>query len=152
MYRSLGSYFCGSYSRDLDVLKKVSIYRWNRWPGWVGLPRSVDKGSGVRINSSSFPPFCYHSTMALNIKDTETERLAAEVSALAHESKTRAVKTSLLERRERLLLQAVNTRRAEGFRRFISEEVWPQVPENVRGKSISRKEKEQILGYGPSGV
>jgi hypothetical protein len=42
--------------------------------------------------------------VALNIKDRETERLAAEVAALAGETKTRAVKVALQERRVELLL------------------------------------------------
>lgn len=33
--------------------------------------------------------------MALNIKDAETERLAAEVAALAAETKTRAINVAL---------------------------------------------------------
>ena len=37
----------------------------------------------------------YHLQMALNIKDAETEQLAAQVAALAGETKTRAVKTAL---------------------------------------------------------
>jgi len=36
--------------------------------------------------------------VALNIKHRETEQLAAEVAALAGESKTRAVKVALQER------------------------------------------------------
>jgi antitoxin VapB len=42
--------------------------------------------------------------MALNIKDPETVRLAAEVAALAGETKTGAVRQALKERKERLLL------------------------------------------------
>ncbi len=42
--------------------------------------------------------------MALNIKNAETERLAAEVAELAGESKTQAVTVALRERRDRLQL------------------------------------------------
>lgn len=41
--------------------------------------------------------------MSLNIKNPEAERLAAEVSQLAGESKTAAVVAALRERRARLL-------------------------------------------------
>ena len=41
---------------------------------------------------------CYLSTMAMNIKDPQTEALAAEVAALANETKTQAVRTALLGR------------------------------------------------------
>lgn len=40
--------------------------------------------------------------MALNIKDSDAERLAAEVAALADETKTGAIKVALQERQQRL--------------------------------------------------
>jgi len=90
--------------------------------------------------------------MALNIKDAETERLAAEVANLAGETKTRAVKVALEERRQRLALRGARPVRSEALRRFLEEEVWPQVPADVLGKPLSRAEREAILGYGPEGV
>lgn len=90
--------------------------------------------------------------VALNIKDPQTEKLAAEVAALAGESKTRAVRIALQERRDRLRLRVVSRDRAADFTRFLQEEVWPQVPRNVLGKRLSRKERERILGYGEHGV
>ena len=36
--------------------------------------------------------------------------------------------------------------------RFLRDEVWPQVPAEVRGQKISKAEREDILGYGPEGV
>jgi antitoxin VapB len=102
-------------------------------------------------------PFGYISTigvdrMALNIKDRETERLAAEVAAMTGESKTRAVKVALRERKERLALGAVHRDRAGDLVSFLEEEVWPQIPRAVLGKKVSRREREAILGYGPEGV
>ena len=89
--------------------------------------------------------------MALNIKDAETERLATEVAALAHETKTRAVRVALAERRERLLRQPA-TRRAEQLTAFLSAEVWPQLPAGRRGRPVGKAEREDILGYGPEGL
>ena len=89
--------------------------------------------------------------MALNIKDAETERLAAEVAALAGETKTRAVKVALSERKERLARRVVRRDRAARLRRFLEEEAWPQVPPDVLGKPLSKAEREEILGYGPEG-
>ena len=87
--------------------------------------------------------------MALNIKDPHAERLAGEVAALADETKTRAVVVALQERRERL-------GRAPGgvdrLRRFLETEVWPQVPEDVLGTTITRAERENILGYADEGA
>jgi antitoxin VapB len=90
--------------------------------------------------------------MALNIKDPETEKLAAEVAAMTGESKTRAVKVALQERKQRLAVRVVRRDRAEELRRFLAQEVWPRVPRRVLGKRITRREREAILGYGPEGV
>jgi antitoxin VapB len=89
--------------------------------------------------------------VALNIKDAETERLAAEVAALAHETKTRAVRVALQERRDRLVSRPA-ARRTEALRRFLADEVWPQLPAGVRGDRLGKAEREEILGYGPEGV
>lgn len=90
--------------------------------------------------------------MALNIKDPEAERLAEEVARLAGETKTRAVKVALQERRARLTIGPGPPPRAERLRRLLEDELWPQVPVEVRGRSISRAEREATLGYGPAGV
>lgn len=90
--------------------------------------------------------------MALNIKDTRTEALAAEVAALSGESKTRAIRTALEDRLERLLKETAVARRKARLDRFLRTEAWPQIPEEARGKPITREEREAILGYGPEGV
>ncbi len=90
--------------------------------------------------------------MALNIKDLETERLAAEVAALAGETKTRAVKVALVERKERLTRRIVRPDRLGRLRRFLEEEAWPQIPPDVLDKRLTRQEREAILGYGEDGV
>ena len=95
---------------------------------------------------------CYLSTMAMNIKDPQTEALAAEVAALANETKTQAVRTALQERKERL--QSRRRRHARGQRidRFLEDEAWPQIPEAVLGRPVSKAERETILGYGSEGL
>lgn len=90
--------------------------------------------------------------MALNIKDPEAERLAEEISAITGESKTRAVRISLQERRDRLSLHFAEGDRRENLLRFLRQEVWPSIPSRILGKRISRRERERILGYGPKGV
>lgn len=90
--------------------------------------------------------------MSLNIKDEEAVRLAAEVATLAGESKTRAVKVALQERRERLAFTATSAARGEGLLRFLEREAWPQIPAEVLGRPVSRAERETILGYGEDGV
>lgn len=89
--------------------------------------------------------------MALNIKDPEAERLAAEVAALTGESKTRAVRVALAERRARLEGPSVEARRA-GLQRFLEEEIWPQIPPSERQAELTKADREKILGFGPDGV
>jgi antitoxin VapB len=83
--------------------------------------------------------------MALNIKDPETVRLAAEVADLAGESKTAAVRTALRERKERLELQAPRRTTTE-LRRWLEEEVWPSLPPGAN-VPLSKEEEEALLGY-----
>lgn len=90
--------------------------------------------------------------MAMNIKDPETERLAAEVAELTGESKTAAVRNALRERRDQLVAKRDAERRGEDFVRFLREEIWPQISPEHRGKRITKEEIEEILGYGPDGV
>jgi antitoxin VapB len=90
--------------------------------------------------------------MALNIKDPETERLAAEVAALTGESKTRAVRQALAERKRRLLM--ARSGRGAGGRMVdvLEARLWPSLPPGVRGTGLTKVEEEAILGFGPDGV
>ena len=90
--------------------------------------------------------------MALNIKNPEVERLAAEVAALAKESKTEAIRRALLDRKQRLVLRSTQLPRSGRLRDWLEKEVWPHIPPNVLGRPISKEEEEEILGYGPDGV
>lgn len=91
-------------------------------------------------------------TVALNIKNSEVERLAAAVAALANESKTEAIRRALEERRERLMLRLTKADRAERITAALRERIWPQIPSDVLGRPIPKEEREAILGYGPDGV
>jgi antitoxin VapB len=94
----------------------------------------------------------YLYTMAMNIKDPQTEALAAEVAELANETKTQAVRTALQERKERLQARQRRGRRAERIERFLEDEAWPQIPDTVLGRRLPKAEREEILGLGPEGV
>jgi antitoxin VapB len=89
--------------------------------------------------------------MALNIKNREVERLAAEVARLTGESKTEAIRRALDERRRRLQGPAVEQRRARVLR-FLEKKVWLTLPAGERGRRLTRAEEDDILGYGPGGV
>ena len=88
--------------------------------------------------------------MALNIKDPETERLAAEVAAATQTTKTGAVRDALRERKDRLALDP--DQRHATLLRFMEEEIWPQVPVDLRGRAPTKAERETILGLGHDGV
>jgi antitoxin VapB len=90
--------------------------------------------------------------MALNIKDPETEQLAAEVAGLAGESKTAAIRQALRERRQRLLLAQSGRGRGDRMVDVLEVRLWPRLPAGVRGAPVSKAEREAILGYGPEGV
>lgn len=86
--------------------------------------------------------------MSLNLKSEDVVRLANEVALLAHETKTEAIRRSLEERRERLIGVSA---RGQSLMSFLKTQIWPFIPEEVRGKAITREEEDQILGYGPDG-
>lgn len=85
--------------------------------------------------------------MSLNLKNDEVVNLANEVALLAHETKTEAVRRSLEERRARLLGQS----RRQPLGQFLSGHVWPLIPPDVLGTTLTRDEEDLILGYGPDG-
>jgi antitoxin VapB len=89
--------------------------------------------------------------VALNIKDPETERLAAEVAAMTGESKTGAVRQALRERKERLVLTRGGKSRYQRLVESLEENVWSKLPPDVRGVPVTKEEREEILGYGPEG-
>ena len=89
--------------------------------------------------------------MALNLKNGEVERLAAEVARLTGESKTEAIRRALEERRRRLKAPAGGERRAR-IQRLLEKKIWPSVPKKQLGRRLTRQEEDVILGYGPEGV
>lgn len=91
--------------------------------------------------------------MALNIKNEETVKLAAEVAEMSGDSKTGAVREALRERKLRLELRGGGKGRPSGsMRRWLEREIWPLVPDRERGREpMSKAEVEEILGFGPEG-
>ena len=89
--------------------------------------------------------------MPLNLKNADVERLATEVAELTGESKTEAIRKALEERRRRLKGAAVPERR-DRMLRFLKAKVWSGIPKKELGRRLSRREEDDILGYGPEGV
>jgi antitoxin VapB len=90
--------------------------------------------------------------MALNIKNPEVEMLAAEVAKLARETKTEAIRRALEERRARLATTAARSNSKQRMVQFLERSIWSKVPPHLLGKRLTKKEREDILGYGPHGV
>ena len=89
--------------------------------------------------------------MALNIKNPDVEKLAAEVAGLARETKTEAIRRALLERRARLQARAGKPGGRKSLREYMEQNVWPLMPPAELGRVLTREEEDQILGYGPEG-
>ncbi|HVD40097.1 MAG TPA: type II toxin-antitoxin system VapB family antitoxin [Solirubrobacterales bacterium] len=90
--------------------------------------------------------------MALNIKDTETEKLAAEVGEMTGKTKEDAVREALREKKERLEMGSGLKGRPQNIQKWLETEIWPRIPEEERGKHLTKEEVEDILGFGPEGV
>ena len=91
--------------------------------------------------------------MTLNIKDTETEKLAAEVAEMTGDTKTGALRQALREKKKRLEMRSgTKEERRQRLREFLEREIWPQIPDELLDKeSMSKEEVEDILGFGPEG-
>jgi antitoxin VapB len=91
--------------------------------------------------------------MALNFKDKETEKLAAEIATLTGESEEEVMRQSLRERRDRIEPRADVKRKPkskEEMLHFMETEIWPLIPEDQLGRPpMTKTERAKLLGYGP---
>jgi antitoxin VapB len=94
--------------------------------------------------------WCKRLFVALNIKNPEVEKLAAEVAELAQETKTEAIRRALAERKEKLESRPARKRKRD-VRAALERYIWPFIPPEARGKTITKEEREEILGIGPDG-
>lgn len=119
----------------------------------VGVHMMQPLPSGFRRTSRLAPLHhsVYHGVMALNLKNADVERLAADVARLTGESKTEAIRRALDERQRRLT-HTVHDDRRERVMRFLKKKVWPTLPKMQLGRRLSRKEEDDILGFGPDGI
>ena len=82
--------------------------------------------------------------MALNIKNPEAERLAAEVASVTGETRTRAVIVALQERLERLR----GRRRAPDVAQALRE-----ISRRSRAlPDVDTRAADEVLGYGEDGT
>lgn len=90
--------------------------------------------------------------MAMNIKNDRVERLAEELAHMTGETKAAAILRALEERRERIAMGPSGKHRLARALDFLEREVWPNVPRKYLGRRVTKREREQILGYGKGGV
>ena len=67
-------------------------------------------------------------------------------------SKTGAVRVALRERKARLLIAKGGGSRSARMLAVLEGQVWPRLPADVRGSTITREQEDAILGFGPDGV
>lgn len=93
-------------------------------------------------------------TMSFEV-DREMSVLATEIARRTGVSEEEAVRQALRERRLRLEARPRRRRRPRErgeLLRFMETEIWPQVPNELRGRPpMTKAEREEILGYGPEG-
>ncbi|MCX6599528.1 MAG: type II toxin-antitoxin system VapB family antitoxin [Acidobacteria bacterium] len=89
--------------------------------------------------------------MALSLKNPEVDQLAAQVAQMANETKTEAVRRALLERRDRLSMNASPLTRMERAADILRE-IRASLPAEAKGRRLTREEEDEILGFGPDGV
>ena len=82
------------------------------------------------------------STMGLNIKNAEVEKLAAEVAAMTGETKTEAIRKALLERKEHL--STPQRKRMDGVREWLERDVWPHVKPEFRDKPMTKADWDAL--------
>jgi antitoxin VapB len=89
--------------------------------------------------------------MALNIKNKVVEELATEVSRMAGETKTEAIRRALVKRKAELEAGVEKPDRKKRLLEYFQREVWPHMPPEELGRVLTREEENDILGYGPNG-
>ena len=82
--------------------------------------------------------------MALNIKDPEVDRLAAELADRLHTSKTGAIRHAL--HAQLALLESHAGDRQARILEVMHTEIWPLLTDRT---PITKREREEILGYDP---
>ncbi|TDL02920.1 type II toxin-antitoxin system VapB family antitoxin [Mycobacterium paragordonae] len=85
--------------------------------------------------------------MALNIKDAETEQLAAELATRLKINKTAAIRHAL--RAQLALLESRQLDRLGDVMEVLRTEIWPLTAGSA---PITKADREAILGYDDNGV
>jgi antitoxin VapB len=71
---------------------------------------------------------------------------------MEHEPKTEAVRQAPIEQEASLQPRGGRLNRKESLLEFLEREVWPNMPASELGRTLTREEEDDILGFGPDGV
>ena len=84
----------------------------------------------------------------------ETEQLAKEVAEMTGESADEVIRKALEERKQALAPPAgpEPAGTVEDWIRLLEERIWPKGKPEFLGRSMSKEEMDEIVGYGPEGV
>ena len=88
--------------------------------------------------------------MSLIIDDPRIEAMVDQIALATGESRVEALRHALEAQCQSL--RPKQESRTATLRRYLEQEVWPNLPSDIRGKGLSKSEREKILGYGPEGV
>jgi antitoxin VapB len=115
---------------------------------WEVCLRSITKRAHLVVNHSDATLLTEiihrYTAMALNIRNPETERLAADLARLTGESKTQAVTTALKQR-------LVRVRREQSPRR-LADELDEIALHCAALPLLDERSDDEILGYGDDGL
>ncbi|MBI4889937.1 MAG: type II toxin-antitoxin system VapB family antitoxin [Acidobacteria bacterium] len=88
--------------------------------------------------------------MALNIKNAEVERLAAEAARLGRASKTQAIRRALEEHVAQAKRRGGARAQADRVQAMLLR-FRKKFPKGDFGRAMPKEERESVLGYGPEG-
>ena len=71
---------------------------------------------------------------------------------MEHEPKTEAAHQEPIEQEAGPQARGRRLNRKESLLEFLEREVWPNMPASELGRTLTREEEDEILGFGPDGV
>ena len=84
----------------------------------------------------------------------KTEQLAREVAEMTGESTDEAIRKALEARKLQLVPppEPEPEETVEDWIRLLEERIWPKVKPEFRGRTMSKEEMDEIVGYSPEGL
>jgi len=124
----------------VSTTKRITKHHTNQSTSSAG-SGVVDRRRRVRY---SVEKYLHVKNMALNIRNPETERLAAALAKLTGKTKTQAVTEALRERLERLRRRRVGRRLADEL---------DEIAHHCAGLPVlDHRDADEVLGYDENGL